>query len=159
MSEGGRCKIGKNCLGIDSHALIGTCAMFSVRQSLQPGKSSVVDCFSNIVAKVETAVIAASQDQHELTRTLFCLRQFQLRYLAFEKIGVDEGSFVSEVLSTSTKMFREVLVSLSFQQVCLGLRNGIPKFRLSFMNVVDGREVQILLMPAEKCLPRPNIAV
>ena len=159
MGEGSGGEIGEHSLGVDSHALVGAVAVFGVWQSLQPGKSGVVDCLSDVVAEIEAAVVAASQDQHELARTLFCLRYLQLRYLAFEKVGIDESGFVPEVLRASAKMLREVFLSLPLQQVRLGFRNGVPKLVLSFVKVVDGGEVEVFLVPAKKSLPGPDVAV
>lgn len=62
MGEGSGGEIGEDSLGINSHALVGAVAMLGAWKSLQPGKSGVVDCLSDVVAEIETAVVAASQN-------------------------------------------------------------------------------------------------
>lgn len=90
---------------------------------------------------------------------MLCLRYLQLGCFAFEKVGVDESGLVPEVLRTSAKMLREVLLSLPLQEVRLVFRNGVPELGLSLVQVVDGREVEVFLVPAKKSLPRPDVAV
>lgn len=116
---------------------------------MKPRKCGIVDGLCYVVAEVEATVIAASKDQHELSGMLFDLGDAQLRKRAFEKIRIDEGSLVPEVLAAFAELLREVAFSLTLKQFSLSLRNAVPKFGLSFVEVVDSRQVQVLFVPAE----------
>lgn len=47
----------------------------------------------------------------------------------------------------------EVLASFILKYMRVIFRNGIPNFGCPFMNVVQGREIEVLLVPTKKSLP------
>ena len=56
-------------------------------------------------------------------------------------------------------MFWELLLCLPLKNVTLVLWDAVPELALAFVEVIDGREVQVLLMPAEKSFPGANVTV
>ena len=74
----------------------------------KPVQSAIIDSFGNIESKIETAMVAATQDEHELSRFMFHFGQFQFRIFPFQNIRIYQGGFVTQVLGTLTEMFREM---------------------------------------------------
>lgn len=56
-------------------------------------------------------------------------------------------------------MLREVDLGLLFKYISLAGRNRVPKFRFSLVKKIDGRQIEVLFVPAEHGLPGPDIAV
>jgi len=86
----------------------GARARLAIRQSWQPANSGVVHSFCNVEAKVESAVIAATQDKHELSSFMFSFDDLQFRVFFLQLVRIEECSFVPHVLAALTEMLREV---------------------------------------------------
>jgi hypothetical protein len=127
--------------------------VLAVDQLPQPSDGCVVDSLRNVETEVESAVIASAEDQHELSRFMLCLSDLEVGIFFDKIIRVEKRSLVSQVLTASAEMLREVGLSLSLKDVGLVQRDTVPKLRLSLVEEVDCRQVQVLLVPAEKSLP------
>lgn len=134
-------------------------AILAIHQLRQPAEGGIVDCFGNIEAKIETAMVTTPEDQHELPRTMLSLCYPQIGVLLDQVVRIEEGSLVSQVLAALAEVLREEGLCLSLQDVGLIQRNAVPKLGLALMQEVDRGEVQVLLMPAEKGLPRANVTI
>jgi hypothetical protein len=59
-------------------------------------------------------VVAAAEDEHELTGAVLGLGQFQFWQFSFEQVGVDECGLVTEVFSAPAEMLWEMFLRLAF---------------------------------------------
>lgn len=69
---------------------------------------------------------------------MLCLGNLEFGHFSLKEIGIDEGSFMPEMLRTSAEVFREVFLGLPLQQGALFLGNTVPELGLALMEVVDG---------------------
>jgi len=130
-----------------------------IGQLIEPVKSTVVDGFSNVETKIESAVIGTSKDEHELSSFVLHLCDFEFRIFLFEGVGINQSRFMPQMLRTFAEVLRKVDLGFLLKNVPLIGRNAIPKFAFSLMKEVDGWEVKVLLMPTEHGLPWADIAV
>lgn len=79
--------------------------------------------------------------------------------LLFQLVGVDKRSFVPEKMFTIEIILRKRLPRLILQHPLIPRLNPIPNLLIPFMQIVNSRQIQILLMPAENRLPRPHITI
>lgn len=142
-----------------AHAALGAVAGAALHQLRQPAESGVVDGLGDVEAEVEAAVVAALQDQHELARPMLRLADEQFGVLLLEVVGVDEGGLVPQVLTALAEVLREVGPRLLLQDPGLLVGDGVPELRLPLVQVVDRRQIQVLLVPAEQRLPGTHVAV
>ena len=66
---------------------------------------------------------------------------------------------MSEELVTVAGMLGEHPASLLLEKMRVLMMHSIPELRLSTMDVVDCREVEVLSMPTKQSLPRSDIAI
>lgn len=98
-------------------------------------------------------MITATQNKHKLSWLVLNLAYPELRVLLLEVVGVDQSGLVSEVFGALAEVFSEQCLGLLFEDVGLVGRNAVPKLGLALMEVVDGREVKVLPVPAKESLP------
>lgn len=91
--------------------------MLTLDQFLKPAQSSIIDSFCNIVAKVETRVVASTKHKDEFPWTMLNFGDFEFRILLLEGVGVDEGGFVAKVLAAFAEVLREIVFGLLLQDV------------------------------------------
>lgn len=87
------------------------------------------------------------------------LGDVELGVFLLEKVGIDESGFMPQVLRALAEMFRKERLGFPFQDVGLVGGYAVPKLGAPLMEVVDGRKIEILPMPAKKGLPRSDVAV
>ena len=98
---------------------------------------SIVHSFSNVEAKIESAMVASTQNEHELTCLVLSFAYLQLRVFLLQLVRIEQGSFVSHMLTALTEMLREVDFGLFFKNLRLMAWNAVPKFRLALMKIID----------------------
>ena len=87
----------------------------------------------------------------------FC--HFKMRVFLFESVRVDQSSFVSQKVFAIEVALWKSLSGFFLQNVLMVWLDGIPVLLMTLMEVVDGREVKILFMPAKNRLPSSNITI
>lgn len=94
---------------------------------IKPANCGVIDRLCDVEAEVETAVVAATEDQHELSGLVLGLADFEIGVFLDDVVGVEEGSLVSEVLAALAKVLGEEGLGLALED--MGLINGdaVPK--------------------------------
>ena len=113
-------------------------ANMGVRQLIEPIQRRVVDGLGDVDSEIEAAVIAASEDEHKLSRLVLDLADPQLRVLLLEVVRVDQGGLVPEVLGTLAEVFGKQRLGLLLEDVGLVGRNAVPELGLALVEVVDG---------------------
>lgn len=108
-----------------------------IHQLRKPTFGAIVDCLGDVEPKIEAAVIAPSQHEHELSRLVLHLAQTQLRILLLEVVGVEQSRLVPQVLGTLREMLRKVASGLFLQNGGLISWDTVPEFRLTFMEKID----------------------
>lgn len=82
-------------------------AVLAIHQLWQPPQSSIVDCFRYIETKIETAMVATPEHQHELTREMFSLCYLQIRVFLDQVVRIEQGSLVPQVFTALAEVLRE----------------------------------------------------
>lgn len=57
------------------------------------------------------------------------------------------------------EVFREMNAGFFLENMSLARRDGVPKLGFAFVEEVDGREVEVLFVPAEHRFPGANVAI
>lgn len=87
-------------------------AIFAVGKLIKPANGRIIDSLSDVKSKVESAMVASSEDQHEFSGFVLCLADFEVRIFFYKSIGVEEGGLVSQVLAAFAEMFWEEYLGL-----------------------------------------------
>jgi hypothetical protein len=104
-------------------------------------------------------VISAPEGQDELILFLLHPVDDQLGNALLEQVGVDQSGLVPEELTAPAEVLRKKFRYFALEQWTHIGSHPVPELALAFVEVVDGREVKVLLVPAEECLPLPHITV
>ena len=69
-------------------AALSAVAIFAVGQLTQPSHSGIIHCLSNVETEIEAAVVAATKDQHELSRLVLSFGDSEIGVLLGQAIGI-----------------------------------------------------------------------
>jgi len=130
-----------------------------VQQLPQPTQSGIVDRLRNIEPAIKPLVVRPAEDQHHLPCFMHRLRYSQRGVFLEQGLGVDQKGLVPQKLPALQILSGVVPAGRGFEDVSVLCGDGIPDLGLSLVDVVDGGEVEVLLVPAEKCLPCADVAV
>ena len=134
-------------------AALGAVAILAVDKLIKPANCRVIDRLSNVEPEIEATVVATAEHQHELSGLVLGLADLEIGVFFDDVVGVEERGLVPEVLAALAEVFGEEGLRLALEDVGLVNWDAVPKLGFSLVQVVDGREVEVLLVPAEESLP------
>jgi hypothetical protein len=134
-------------------------ARFAADQLVEPIKCCVVDGLRQVEPEIEAAVVCSAEGQNEFVLFLLGFVDDQLGDPFLEQVGADEGGLVAEELPAAAEVFWEQFRDFPFEEGAHVAPYAIPKLAFAFVEVVDGGEVKVFLVPAEEGLPLPHVAV
>lgn len=82
-------------------------------------------------------MIASSHNQNEFVGLVLNLSDFEFRVFLFQVVRIDKSSFMPQMFTAFTKMFRKIISCFFFQNGSLVNWYAIPKFGLALMKIVD----------------------
>lgn len=146
-------------LDFPSHTLPKTLTKLDTRQLLQPINCSIIDSLSDIKTTIKPTMIRPSKHDHYLPCPMLYSTNFHLWVFSFQELRFYKKSFMSKKLGTLTWLLFIVLSSLLLQEMAVLLGYWIPNFRGTLMDIVDGCQIEIFLVPTKESFPWTNITV